>query len=117
MHEWAKELAELFILNGVDINYTNNYGETALHLACNNNRKEIIKILLSNGIDINHTTNKGYTALFYACKNTQPESVQLLIDAGANIYATDDFDGLYCTKPAGIIKKRWLNYLLKRSGY
>ncbi|EAY03873.1 hypothetical protein TVAG_443610 [Trichomonas vaginalis G3] len=49
-----KEIAELLISHGADINEKKNKnGETAFYTAARNNRKEIAELLISHGADIN----------------------------------------------------------------
>ena len=61
-----KEIAELLITNGVDVNVKNDAAETPLHLATT---KEIAELLIANGADVNATTNRGTTPLDWAANN------------------------------------------------
>jgi ankyrin repeat protein len=49
---------------GANINVQDNYGITALCLACLHNSKDAIKLLIENGADINLQDNYGSTPLY-----------------------------------------------------
>jgi|SRR3989344_2239302 len=68
-----------------DVNYANDYGDTALLWAVVNKNLEIVKLLLINDANINHATKDGNTALILAVYNNHPEMVKLLLTNGANI--------------------------------
>jgi len=55
-----KEIIELLITNGVDVNAKNDAAETPLHLATT---KEIAELLIANGADVNATDKYGETPL------------------------------------------------------
>ena len=49
----SKEIAELLISHGANINEKNKDGVTALHIAAENNNKETAEVLISHGANIN----------------------------------------------------------------
>jgi hypothetical protein len=51
--EKHKEIAELLIAKGAEVNAKDKYGRTPLHWAAKYGRKEIIELLLTNGADVN----------------------------------------------------------------
>ena len=57
-----KEIAEILINAGADINFVNNDGSNALHTAAFFCRPEIVQILLDNGIDKTVRNKMGSTA-------------------------------------------------------
>ena len=61
-----KEIIELLITNGVDVNAKNDSAETPLHLATT---REIVELLIANGADVNATTNRGTTPLDWAAND------------------------------------------------
>ena len=61
-----REIAELLITNGVDVNAENDVAETPLHLATT---REIAELLIANGADVNATTNRGTTPLDWAAND------------------------------------------------
>lgn len=74
-----KELAEIFIRKGADINLCSSKHGTPIFVAVSNNRLEVIHVLLSYGADINKGTDSGATPLHAACQNKQIDSVLFLL--------------------------------------
>jgi ankyrin repeat protein len=121
-----KEVAELLIAKGADINAKDTRGRTPIDLAINKSQKEIAKLLVSKSVDVSlHTAayigdlqrveklingganvdakdQKGQTALHYAAKAGEIPVAKLLIANGADVNAGDDWTPLveaaYCSK-------------------
>ena len=113
-----KEVAQLLIAKGADVNAKDTRGRTPIDLAINQGRKEIAKLLLSKSGDVSlHTAayigdlqrvekfidgganvdakdQKGQTALHYAAKAGQIPVANLLIAHGADVNAGDDWTPL-----------------------
>ena len=68
-----KEIVELLIAKGVDVNAKNNRGGTPLHLA---NNKEIAELLIANGADVNAKDEDGETPLDWAIRNSNWKHVR-----------------------------------------
>jgi ankyrin repeat protein len=85
-----KEIIELFINAGMNVNTKGNYGETALMLASVHNNIEMIKFLIEKGADINAKSNDGYTPLMFASTQGLLDVVKLLIENGANVNAQNN---------------------------
>ena len=99
-------IVQLLVDAGVDLNYQDGQGETALHLAARFGYSECAEILLkgSDGykIDLELTENTyGWTALFVACVDGHLKVAELLIDAGANLTRCD-ISGWTCTEHAAL---------------
>ena len=79
---------------GVDVNATDEDGNTALILVAASRHEEVVEILLSNGADVNARNGAGETALMRA--NSDAVVRQLLLK-GANVGARnkDDKTALY----------------------
>lgn len=54
---------------GVNINYQNEHGWTALCVACWNRHDDIAKILIEKGADVNMKLSTKWTALHMAAEN------------------------------------------------
>lgn len=89
----ARELLPLFIERGVDVNATDNSGNTALLLntkTLNMCSKDTVKELVRAGADVNMTDNTGNTALYYALKYGNQEVARFLIKKGADYNHTNN---------------------------
>ena len=88
-------LVEKLLNWGIDVNTTDNEGQTALHaVACTKNNFEkisqTVKILLnSRAVDINKQDNSGRSPLHLALQRDNSLS-EMYIHSGANIEAQDD---------------------------
>jgi glycerophosphodiester phosphodiesterase len=88
------EIVGLLVYAGVDINYRDDQGETALHVAARYGHKKCAITLLA-GSDDNKAdtevaeTTFGWTPLFVACVDGNLDVTELLIEAGANLTLTD----------------------------
>ena len=58
-----KEVAELLIANGADVNEMSKFGDTLLHFAAFGGHKEIVELLIAEGADVNAMNNDGETPL------------------------------------------------------
>ena len=58
-----KEIVELLIAEGADVNAMNGAGQTPLHFAAQEGQKEIVELLIAKGADVNAKTNDGETPL------------------------------------------------------
>jgi hypothetical protein len=61
-----KEIAELLIANGADVNAENLTWRTPLLVAAIRGHKEIAELLIANGADVNAKDENGWTPLVYA---------------------------------------------------
>ena len=58
-----KEIADLLIAEGADVNAKNDYGWTPLHWAASRGHKEIVELLIAKGANVNAKNKYGTTPL------------------------------------------------------
>ncbi|XP_052819925.1 ankyrin-2-like isoform X2 [Mya arenaria] len=70
---------------GMDINFTNKGGQSALHLACAEGHTHIVKELLKHDADMTLLSQKGNAPIHLACFNGHGDVVELLLKKGCDI--------------------------------
>jgi ankyrin repeat protein len=73
-----KEIVELVIANGADVNAKDEYGLTPLHNAAYKGHKEVVELVIAKGADVNAKGVEGWTPLDIAIELKQPETADLL---------------------------------------
>ena len=63
------EAVQILLDLGVNVNYSNSEGQTALILASTSGEEEVVQTLLSAGANINHKNKYGHTALMVSKTN------------------------------------------------
>lgn len=89
-------LVKKMLEGGVDVNYKDSDGWSALSEASLGGDVEILKVLLSFKVDVNLKHQKGWTALMIAAQNNREEVVRSLLKAGADPKTRSD-DGSTAT--------------------
>ena len=86
-----KEVVELLIHEGTDVNAKSDDGWTPLHKAALQGHKEIAKVLIAAGADVDAKNNRDMTPLHQAARSGRKEIAGLLLAKGADVNAkTDD---------------------------
>lgn len=83
-----KDMVELLLDRGADVNARDDRNRTALQFASfrnNTNSTAIVKLLLDRGADVNAVAINNSTALDFALMGQNLQSMRLLIDRRANI--------------------------------
>ncbi|KAL4784946.1 Glycerophosphoryl diester phosphodiesterase family-domain-containing protein [Aspergillus varians] len=88
------DIVQLLVEAGVDINYQDEHGETALHVAARFGHEKCARILLKGNDDQKGDTELveqpySWTPLFVACVDGSLSVVEALIEAGADLERLD----------------------------
>ena len=83
--EGYDSLTMQLILQGVNVNYQNPDGHTALHFAACGDQLEIVKILLNNGAEIDPEDNHHHTPLVLSVEAKKYDVMLHLITSGADV--------------------------------
>lgn len=88
---WAKtkEVVELLLDSGADIEAHNHDGETPLHIMARHKRLDCTIVLLSRGAEVNSQSKDGSTPLHQAAMVQDVDIVRALIVFGANVNITN----------------------------
>jgi ankyrin repeat protein len=78
---------------GADVNARDPNGQTALHVAVNNEHRDVAELLISKGADVNAKDGRGDTPLICAVEKGDRNTVTLLVTKGADVNYTprDDY--------------------------
>lgn len=95
-----------FIKDGVDINYSDDQGLTALHFAAAGGFKDTVKLLIEAGVDVNAESEDLGSPLCVASLCGNLDDVQALLDSRANIHIAGATVGtpLHCASYAGSLE-------------
>jgi len=114
----------LLLKNGIEVDSSDNKGNTALMYCCEYGRTTTTKYLIDNKADIKKKNEKNQTAFILAVMNQKQNIVDYLINLDINIYVQDS-DGntalhyacinndVYCVKK--IISNYDKSYLIKEN--
>jgi ankyrin repeat protein len=116
----AKEIVEILISIGAEVNKSDILGNTPLIMAAREKNTPLVQLLLSQGADINAVNKKGYTALHYALEKQDKNFSKYLLANGIDLdsasfnldsalsLATASNDSLAIERINAAIKKRKL---------
>jgi len=84
----TKEMAELLLIHGANVNAKTTDGRTPLHVMSLNACEDIVRLLIKNKADVNAKDNKGITPfslLFDDRVERHDEIIELFITHGADV--------------------------------
>jgi ankyrin repeat protein len=84
-----KNVAELLLADGADVNATNNLSETPLHEAASMGHKDVAELLLASNADVNAKGNFRTTPLHLAAFMGHRDVSELLLAHGAEVDVYD----------------------------
>ena len=86
-----REMVELLIDKGTNIDPDNGYGIDALYRAIESNSLEMVELFIERGVKIDPTSSWPTSALHQAAQNynIKPEIIELLLEEGAKINSRD----------------------------
>ncbi|NDQ56143.1 MAG: hypothetical protein GZ088_03595 [Acidipila sp.] len=82
-----KDVAELLLASGADVNAKDNFNITPLQTAAMFDHKDVAQLLLAHKADVNAKNNKGTTSLHYAAISGYKDVVELLLASKADVNA------------------------------
>jgi ankyrin repeat protein len=85
-----REIVQLLIEKGADVNKTWKDGVTPLWVASQNGHEEVVKLLIANGADVKKSNENGVTPLWVASQNGHKGTVKLLIEKGADVHKANE---------------------------
>ncbi|APR98869.1 ankyrin repeat domain-containing protein [Wolbachia endosymbiont of Folsomia candida] len=87
----SKEVVELLLEKGENVNAVGNHKKTPLHLAAEAGNADIVKLLLPKQLDVNVVDENGLTPLHCAAKSGNERVIKLLLEKGADLNVADDY--------------------------
>ena len=77
-------IKEILTLRGVDVNSTDENGETALHFAAKTGSRQCMEILIQQGASITKRDSSGFLPLHCAALSSPVECIDTLFELGSN---------------------------------
>jgi len=80
-----KDVAELLLAKGADVNARDSYISAPLHYAAQNGHSAVAELLIARGADINARNSAGDRPLQGAARYDRKDTIKLLLEKGATI--------------------------------
>uniref|UniRef100_A0A914I9F3 NAD(+) ADP-ribosyltransferase n=1 Tax=Globodera rostochiensis TaxID=31243 RepID=A0A914I9F3_GLORO len=111
-----RELCQLFVLRGADVEAVNERDQTGIMLASSCGAIDVVRILLDFSADCNRRDQYGRSSLHYAVKYYHAPVVQLLLENGADPNLPDFNDSTPVLAACENGDEKILAYLLEQKG-
>lgn len=86
----GREMVELLIEKGANINMVSEDGPTLLHYAAAfSDKREVVELLIKEGANVDAIDDNGNTPLSWAAEHSQKGVIESLLEKGANIDVID----------------------------
>lgn len=86
-----RDVAQLLIDNGADVNWVAKEGYTPLFWQANSDANDVVELLIDSGADVNQTLYDGTTLLHLVCQTENTKLLKLFISSGLDVNARDSF--------------------------
>jgi ankyrin repeat protein len=118
LHKAAnKDVAELLLAQGANVNARGRLGETPLHLAAGSGYTDVAEFLLASKAQVNAMDdNICYTALHWAARSGHPDLAELLLANGADVNAKGRYVGKTPLQVAEEMGQKAVAELLRQYG-
>jgi uncharacterized protein len=93
VHAGSKQVVEMLIAAGADVNLADENGDSPLSLACQQGNLDLAKLLLAKGADVQKARWNGETPLLSAVNSGSLPLVELLLERGANPNVKENREG------------------------
>lgn len=80
-----KDIVELLLKHGADVNIVNKNSRSPLYIACMTGNKDIVELLLKLGADVNKADCGGGTPLYVATCKGHTDCVRIMLNYNANV--------------------------------
>ena len=91
----GKDVVDLLLKRGADVNNRRNDGATALVDAATWGHDDCVQALLAAGAEVDIPHREGWTALMIASQEGQLGAVNMLLEAGADVHLKTEHGGAY----------------------
>ena len=100
-----REIVEILIAKGADLNLANEHGFTALYQASLKGHKEVVEVLVRKGADLSPTSD-GWTPLHHVCSEGDTQLFDMLLENGAEVNSKNacGWTALLCAAGAGFTR-------------
>jgi len=112
-----KELVQLLVEKGADVNAMAASGATPLFFAVLRDQKDDVQFLLDHGANVNLADAYGDTILDCALHLQYGSLVQMLVEKGADVNALDQSQHRPLTYALQMDDHKWADYLKKHGAH